>query len=220
MQKFRARIDRDKCGRADPAQLATDISGCNQISEPMLALLYAYWDSKRSDRRFPGRSDLDPVDIPSLLPSIYLVEVRRDPFDLVFRLAGGVLTGCYGCGMAGGRLLDLPGSATQELYEQAARAARSGRPVLLSGPLRTAVDAFQRADHLLLPLGESPNRVDMLIGGAIFRAYPIGERPDTDRRLPVAGSTSVPAPADGAAISGSRLEAGPAMIESKAPGVR
>lgn len=193
MQEMRARNDRDRCGRADMAQLATDITAFDQISEPMLSLLHAYWDSKRGDRRFPGRSDLDPVDIPSLLPSIFLIEVHRDPFDFIFRLAGGVLTGCYGCGMAGGRLGDLPGSATQELQEQAARAARSGRPVLLSGPLRTSVDSFQRADHLLLPLGESPSRVDMLIGGAIFRAYPAGERPDADRRLPVVAGKPGPA---------------------------
>ncbi len=179
MRESRATKDLERHGRSGPAQRATDVTAFSQISEPMLSLLYAYWDGKRGERRFPGRSDLDPVDIPSLLASTFLVGVRRDPFDLVFRLAGSVLTACYGCAMTGDRLIELPGSATAELYEQAARAVRSGRPVLVSGPLRTPVDSFQRADHLLLPLGESRNRVDMLIGAAIFRAYPIGERPET-----------------------------------------
>ena len=138
MQELRAINDPDRCGRADPAQLATDVTAFSQITEPMLSLLYAYWDGKRGDRRFPGRSDLDPVDIPSLLPSIFLVAVHRDPFDLVFRLAGGVLTACYGSTMTGDRLIDLPGSATAELYEQAARAARSGRRARGMSEWRTA----------------------------------------------------------------------------------
>lgn len=184
MQEIGSKGHRDRCGRADAAQLTTDITAFSQISEPMLSLLYAYWDGKRGERRFPGRSDLDPIDIPSLLPSIFLVAVQRDPFDLVFRLAGGVLTACYGSINAGERLIELPGSATQELYEQSARAVRSGKPVLMSGALRTPVDAFQRADHLLLPLGETRNQVDMLIGGAIFRAYPVGERPDFGQARP------------------------------------
>ena len=178
MQETAVTNDHDGHRRSELQQTAADVTVFSQITDPILSLLYAYWDGKRGDRRFPGRSDLDPVDIPILLPSVFLVAVRRDPFDLVFRLAGTVLTGCYGSAMTGERLIDLPGSATTQLYQQAARAVRSGRPVLLSGPLRTRADAFQRADHLLLPLGESPGRVDMLIGGAIFRSYPIGERPE------------------------------------------
>ncbi len=178
MQELAVTGDDDEVRRPVAEQTASDVTAFSQISEPMLSLLYAYWDDKRGDRRCPGRSDLDPVDIPILLPSVFLVAVHRDPFDLVFRLAGTVLTGCYGSAMTGERLIDLPGSATTQLYHQAARAVRSGRPVLLSGPLQTRADAFQRADHLLLPLGESPGRVDMLIGGAIFRSYPIGERPE------------------------------------------
>ena len=178
MQDSAVTSDEDGNRRSEGEQTTADVTAFGQIGEPMLSLLYAYWDGKRGDRRFPGRSDLDPVEIPALLPSIFLVTVHRDPFDLVFRLAGTVLTGCYGSAMTGERLVDLPGSATTQLYHQAARAVRSGRPVLLSGPLRTRADVFQRADHLLLPLGELPGRVDMLIGGAIFRSYPIGERPE------------------------------------------
>ncbi len=220
MQEIGSESNRDRCGRADTAQLTTDITAFSQIAEPMLSLLYAYWDSKRGKRRFPGRSDLDPVDIPSLLPSIFLVAVQRDPFDLVFRLAGGVLTACYGSINAGERLIELPGSATQELYEQSARAVRSGKPVLMSGALRTPVEAFQRADHLLLPLGESRTRVDMLIGGAIFRAYPVGERPDFGHTYP--GRPKRPAPPQAVeAFSRRDRIAGPAsLVRSKRSGGR
>lgn len=165
-------------GRHESAQTALAIEAAGQISDPMLSRLYAYWDAKRGDRRFPGRSDLDPLDIPALLSSIFLVVVHRTPFDLVFRLAGTVLTDCYGGGVTGTRLSELASTGASELYREAARTVRGGGPVLISGPLRTRADAYRRADHLLLPLGEAPHQVDMLIGAAIFRIYPVGERPE------------------------------------------
>ena len=34
--------------------------------------IYRYWDGKRNGRLMPSRADLDPVDIPKLLPDAYL----------------------------------------------------------------------------------------------------------------------------------------------------
>lgn len=178
MREPTAAIEAVRNGGQESAQIAQAIEAAGQISDPMLSRLYAYWDAKRGDRQFPGRSDLDPLDIPTLLSSIFLVAVRRTPFDLVFRLAGTVLTDCYGGGVTGTRLSDVASTGASELYREAARTVRDGGPVLMSGPLRTRADAYRRADHLLLPLGDSPNRVDMLIGAAIFRTYPVGQRPE------------------------------------------
>jgi hypothetical protein len=36
--------------------------------------LYAYWFSKRGSRSMPARGDVNPVDIPLLLPYLILVE--------------------------------------------------------------------------------------------------------------------------------------------------
>ena len=159
------------------AQATQAIEAASQIADPMLGRLFAYWDARRGDRRFPARCDLDPLDIPTLLSSVFLVTVRRDPFDLVVRLAGTVLTDCYGGGLTGCRLAELPSSGAGQLHREAARTVRRGAPALLSGPLVTRADAYRRVEHLLLPLGTGPDRVDMLIGGATFRGYPVGERP-------------------------------------------
>ena len=165
-------------GRQRPGQTVLDVASASQIADPMLSRLYAYWNGKRGGKPFPGRSDLDPVDIPLLLPSVFLVAVHHDPFDLVFRLAGTVLTICYGGELTGRSLIELPSTGASYLFREAARTVHAGHPVLLSGPVTTLAETYRRADHLLLPLGESPDRVDMLVCGAIFRAYPVGERPD------------------------------------------
>lgn len=157
-------------------QTETAVESASQIVDPVLSRLYAYWDGKRGDRKFPGRCDLDPVDIPSLLPSVFLISVRHLPFDLVFRLAGTTITECVGVEMTGTRVTELPSTAAGALWRQAARAAQSGRPALLSGPSRTRAGAFKRVDYLVLPLGSVSGDTDMLIGGAVFRPYPVGER--------------------------------------------
>lgn len=173
--------DRRAADGQKPGQTVLDVAAASQIADPMLSRLYAYWNGKRGGKPFPGRSDLDPVDIPLLLPSIFLVEVHHDPFDLMFRLAGTVLTGCYGSELTGRSLIELPSTRASDLFREAARTVHAGHPVLLSGPVTTLAESYRRAEHLLLPLGECPDRVDMLVGGAIFRAYPVGERPDHAR---------------------------------------
>ena len=50
--------------------------------------IYHYWDDKRNGRLMPRRADLDPVDIPKLLPDIGLVDVVPDERQYVYRLIG------------------------------------------------------------------------------------------------------------------------------------
>lgn len=167
----------------EPAQAVVAVTAASQIADPILSRLYAYWDGKRGDRKFPRRCELDPVDIPRLLPNVFLVTVRRRPFDLIFRLAGTAITDCNGGNIAGRRVLDLPSTVAGDLYRQSARTVRSGRPVLVSGPLRNRADAYKRVDHLILPLGSVPGVIDMLIGAAVFQSYTIGERFGAGRGL-------------------------------------
>jgi len=55
----------------------------------MLAML-AYWRKIGAGRRFPSRRDLDPLDIPELLPYLTLVDVHPEPPCFVYRLVGTV----------------------------------------------------------------------------------------------------------------------------------
>jgi hypothetical protein len=41
-----------------------------QIRRPMLRGLYAYWDEKRGAREFPGRLDIDPIEMSFALGNI------------------------------------------------------------------------------------------------------------------------------------------------------
>ncbi len=97
---------------ADPAF----IDGCHE----RVRAIYLYWDGKRNGRLMPSRADLDPVDIPKLLPDICLVDVVPDARKYVYRLIGTnecAMRGRDPTGLAGRRRLfrDQQGLGVPEL---------------------------------------------------------------------------------------------------------
>ena len=50
--------------------------------------LYFYWQARCRDGRPPRRVDIDPVEIPKLLPYLTIVEVVPDARRYVYRLVG------------------------------------------------------------------------------------------------------------------------------------
>ncbi|MDP6390255.1 MAG: PAS domain-containing protein [Alphaproteobacteria bacterium] len=55
---------------------------------PEIKQIFEYWDSKRRGRRMPSREDIDPIEIPRLLPKVQLVDVEQDPLRFRYRLVG------------------------------------------------------------------------------------------------------------------------------------
>jgi hypothetical protein len=56
---------------------------------PKLQRMYRYWQQARpASDLLPGRQHIDPLDIPDLLPGVWLLDVQREPFRLQYRLVG------------------------------------------------------------------------------------------------------------------------------------
>src|SRR6185437_15629433 len=62
----------------------TDRSSWN----PKLAQFYGYWLSIKPRDGLPGRQHFDPLDIPDLMPRVWMLDVVRDPLRYRYRLAG------------------------------------------------------------------------------------------------------------------------------------
>lgn len=56
--------------------------------DPKIRAVVEYWLSKHPESGLPGRQHIDPVDIPHLLPNVWLIDVVRDPLRFRFRLMG------------------------------------------------------------------------------------------------------------------------------------
>lgn len=62
--------------------------GFLEICSPRIRRCWDYWTAKRGDRAMPARADIDPAEIPDLLPYIVLTEVLAGPPFLRYRLVG------------------------------------------------------------------------------------------------------------------------------------
>ena len=117
----------------------------------------------------PARSDIDPVDIPALLPYLMIVEKVGEQFR--YRLMGTALAREWGRDRTGGFVgsyLTDPGSAAaaRALFE---RTFSTGRPVLITGAFNTASDAVHHMSLFLLPLSEDGAEVNMSVCSVIAR---------------------------------------------------
>src|SRR5258708_36533592 len=98
------------------------------IGDPRLQEAYGYWLQMCAGRALPSRRDLDPVDIPKLLPHVLLVEVH-DGGRYRYRLIGTENVREHGMD-ATGRYLDdvLPGPESKAhvlpLYGKSAQEPR------------------------------------------------------------------------------------------------
>src|SRR5215472_3409145 len=75
---------------------------------PRTELVFSYWLSKAAGRAAPGRSDIDPAEIPPALGYIILWDVLENGARIVCRLAGTSL-----CELAG---RELRGLSVEEIH--------------------------------------------------------------------------------------------------------
>ena len=127
------------------------------LVEPQVRQFLDYWESRRRGRsRMPGRPNLDPADIPGLLPGVFLVDVLVSGSGLRFRyrLLGTEHTEIYGA--------DLTGSYVDEA---------------LHPPWRDAVlDSYSKAAHTGEPdeyRAQEP-RAPFYTGNAMKEGSPAG----------------------------------------------
>jgi hypothetical protein len=89
-------------------------------TSPLVREFHAWWISKRRSSGMPDRADLDPTELPHLLPNIIISEAEAAPFRIRYRLVGTKIAATTGFDFTG-RYLDeilATGSDTpwMELY--------------------------------------------------------------------------------------------------------
>lgn len=134
----------------------------------ILGRLFIYWRGKVRDRRLPGRAALDPIEIPTLLPYVILVDIRSDPFDLVYRLAGTAVVSRLGYEVRGLSVRALPLSSAEALFEAYALTARDTQTRRIAAQLRTHDDRYLKIERAVMPLAADGATPDMLFVGAVW----------------------------------------------------
>ncbi|MEO3430817.1 PAS domain-containing protein [Pelagibius sp. CAU 1746] len=143
-------------------------------SDPKIRELFDYWLAIHPEAGLPGRQHLDPMDIPRLLPNIWMLDVKQDPLCFRFRLVGTEIVRFTGRDATGLCLAEVyPDYKATEAYRVHCACARSGEPAyrrsgVLSNPGRRHIEA----ERLYLPLAENGERVDILLIMTLYTGEP------------------------------------------------
>ena len=147
-----------------------------ELDDDRLRRLLAYWLEKRGDRLFPPKAEIDPVEFPYILGYVTLVDVERDPRRRYrFRLDGSILVALSGTDYTGRYLDELPGAEyVAFILETYDRVVDSGEPYRYRKHELLDQQLFSE-ETLILPLGDNPPKVDMLVVAVIPGDLPHSE---------------------------------------------
>ena len=126
--------------------------------------LDAWWRLKAADRVIPDRRDIDPTEIPQLLPYILLSEIVP-PFRVRYRLLGTEVVAVTGMDFAGCYLDELIPPGDEEAWVENYRlCAESKRPVYGLSTVRTLSGGTFSYEFGIWPLTKGNAAVSQFIG--------------------------------------------------------
>lgn len=133
---------------------------------PDLCLVLDYWRSKCADRFAPARADIDPVDLPRILPRIMLADVESDAsgaIDFRYRLSGTGIGNVHGFDPTALRPTDLtPPIYGQLIHEHYRTVVERRQP--LAHVIVLVTNKKQRSyARIILPLSADGETVNMLM---------------------------------------------------------
>ena len=132
-----------------------------------LRRLHTYWRSKCRGDRLPGRQDIDPTDLPDLLPNLFLFDVEASEAGrrYRFRLTGTGFDKTFGNKLTGQWADEIaPPGRTRPLIAACEEAVTTKRPHFWRNVLTPPNRAVLRYQRLVCPLSTDGETVDMLIG--------------------------------------------------------
>ncbi|MFM8747082.1 MAG: PAS domain-containing protein [Aestuariivirga sp.] len=136
-----------------------------QLVVPEQRQLYDYWLSCGGGKPMPSRADINPADIPRLLPFVSLIDVADDVKQSRVRLAGTRLRDVFDREITGLTIGDLDLGEKQDYWLAAYRhTVFDGKPTqgIVRGPRVNKEHLVQY--WLRLPLAAAGGGVNMVLG--------------------------------------------------------
>lgn len=131
---------------------------------PQVAALLCYWRTRRPEGRLPSRNAIDPFSLRGILPCMWMLDIQRNPWRFLYRLAGT-------------RFVDLLGfEVTRKWYDEMRpqaygvnrtrliTVARDGVVTWRRGPMPLENGDWQQTENLMLPLAADGITPDVILG--------------------------------------------------------
>jgi hypothetical protein len=162
------------------------------VRSARLRALARYWVEKSAGLAMPFRRQIEPVEIPGILPIVLLADITQAGARM--RLLGSEATSAYGSETRGCSIADIRfGEFTAQWQDAFSRVIRSASPVFAAGTYRRGHELCG-VETVLMPLTEDSLSVSQIFGGLLIR--PVVNDRMIDRRAaigpitPIAGKTA------------------------------
>jgi hypothetical protein len=137
------------------------------VQFPRLAALLRYWNQKRRARPMPARRDIDPIEIPSLLPIVVLARVKGG--EVRMRIMGEDAVDIYRRDVRDREVRDFEfGAFTKSWVGAFDLVIASEAPAVAAGLLTLDARAC-RAETVLMPLSDEAGALSHVFGGLVIR---------------------------------------------------
>jgi len=138
--------------------------------DSVLKPAYDYWRSKRGDRTMPRRRDIDPTEIPRLLPNVQITEILDGGKRIRYRLAGSAIIGAYGSELTGKYFDEVFTGERLKFVEDNYRImCERNRPVLVVNRYHSARNVELICNRLIMPLSEDGTTVNQCLTAMSFQ---------------------------------------------------
>ncbi len=138
-------------------------------ADAVLCQALDYWREKRDGRAMPGRRDIDPVELRSILPHLQITEVIDGGIRFRYRLVGTAIVEAFGAEFTGKFVDELVSGQRDSFVHSCYRAVcASRRPAFVRSKYVTIKDVDLTANRVLLPLSPDETRIDQILGALTF----------------------------------------------------
>lgn len=133
-----------------------------------IRLLHGYWLARRGARLMPARADIDPVDIPALLPHILMYNVDA-PGQYTVRLVGEAVQAFVGkntTGQPAGTC--MPDFSAKMMIQILDAVVAERAPKFRAGKAHWRPDKQHRTyEACFLPLSPDGNAINIILGACV-----------------------------------------------------
>jgi hypothetical protein len=153
------------------------------VKNARLQGILRYWNEKRGNHAMPALWQVDPIEIPRLLPIILIADILPEATRV--RLMGTDATNAYGREPRGRDVNELSLGDFSPFWLSAFALVRgSGKPALAAGAYRNGMELLA-AESVLAPLSDDGTTITHIFGGLFIRPAPHTVR--IAREIPAGG---------------------------------
>lgn len=129
-----------------------------------------YWLRLRGDRAMPSFKDFDPVEVPSALSQIFVVDAMPDG-SFVYRVAGSEIEDRYNRSLKGAKLEEImQPTGAHSILERWRRVRDIPAAFYVDTNHRASSGRSVRGERLVVPMGEDGEPARQIIGVTLYRA--------------------------------------------------